>query len=38
MKTNWTVEDLAASWLILPEDQKAIEGTTNIRAKMHFKT
>lgn len=24
MKTNWTTEDLAASWLVLPEDQKLI--------------
>jgi hypothetical protein len=33
MKTNWTTEDLAASWLILPGDQKLIgrkQGATRL--------
>ncbi|UCF91238.1 MAG: Tn3 family transposase [Desulfobacterales bacterium] len=33
MKTNWTTEDLAASWLVLPEDQKLIgkkQGVTRL--------
>jgi hypothetical protein len=33
MKTNWTTEDLVASWLVLPEDQKLIgkkQGATRL--------
>jgi hypothetical protein len=33
MKTNWTTEDLVASWLVLPEDQKPIgkkQGATRL--------
>ncbi len=33
MKMNWTTEDLAASWLALPEDQKLIvkkQGATRL--------